>query len=121
MSSLLVRFLEPGLLRSAALVALGAVAVLVGLSFAQVGLADYRLAMQKQQLRNNVAVLQEQNRQLHASVADLQTDAALERLARAELGWTRPGDTAVVVVRDRPAPGTPAPSAPTPEPRRASP
>jgi cell division protein FtsB len=120
-NGVLVRFLEPGLMRSAALIALGAVAVLIGLSFAQVGLADYRLALQKQQLRNNVAALQEQNRLLRANVADLQTDAALERLARAELGWTRPGDMAIVVVRDRPAPGTPAPSAPTPAPRRASP
>jgi cell division protein FtsB len=118
---MLVRFLEPGLLRSVALIALGAVAILIGLSFAQVGLADYRLGLQEQQLRNNVAALQEQNRQLRATVADLQTDAALERLARSELGWTRPGDTAVVVVRDRPAPGTPAPSAPTPTSQRASP
>jgi cell division protein FtsB len=121
MSGLLVRVLEPGLLRSAAVIALGAVAVLVGLSFAQVGLADYRLALQKQQLRSSIAVSQEQNRQLRGNVADLQTDEALERLARSELGWTRPGDTAVVVVRDRPAPGTPAPSAPTPASLRASP
>ena len=121
MSGLLVRFLEPGLLRSAALVGLAAVAVLIGLSFGQVGLADYRLFLQKQELRTRMTNLQAQNRILKVTVADLQTDAGIERLARSELGWTRPGDTAIVVIRDRPIPATPTPSAPASASRQASP
>src|SRR5438105_1352299 len=103
------------------LIALAAVAVLVGLSFAQVGFADYRLFLQKQQLRTSITSLQEQNRQLKVTVGDLQTDAGIERLARSELGWTRPGDTAIVVVRDSANSATPTPSAPASASRQASP
>jgi len=78
------------------------ICILVGLSFARVLVAEYRLHLQKQQLVQDVRSLQEQNRQLQDRVDYLQTDAAIEELAREELGWTKPGDTSVVVVRAQP-------------------
>lgn len=86
-----------------------AVAVLLALAvlaFIRVTMADLELLAQKQSLERDIAALQVENQQLHAKVDYLQTDAAVEKLAREQLGWTKPGDTAVVVVRP--------PSEPTP-------
>lgn len=87
------------------LVALGLAAV----SFGRVTLEAYQLGLQRQQLQGEVSALQTENRQLKARVDDLQTDSAIERLARQELGWTRPGDVLVIVSGQRPAPGSEAP------------
>jgi cell division protein FtsL len=86
-----------------------AVAVLLALAvlaFIRVTMADLELLAQKQSLERDIAALQVENQQLHAKVDYLQTDVAVEKLAREQLGWTKPGDTAVVVVRP--------PSEPTP-------
>ena len=83
------------------LVAIG-VAVLVGLAslaFVRVTVADLQLRAQKQALERDIAALKAQNQGLQGQVEYLQTDDAIEKLAREELGWTKPGDTAVVVVR----------------------
>jgi len=84
--------------RRLAVVAIIGILVLVGISFARVSLASYQLNVQKSTLQRQVADLKTQNAQLQAQVASLQTDAEMERLARQELGWTRPGDTEVVVL-----------------------
>jgi len=46
-------------------------------------------------LKEEVASLRATNQQLQEELAWLQTDAALEELARKDLGWVKPGETAV--------------------------
>lgn len=78
--------------------------ILVGISFARVMVREYQLGQQKQALEANVAQLKQQNKQLEDQFSYLQSDAAIEKLAREELGWTKPGDTAVVILRANDAP-----------------
>ena len=81
-----------------------AVVALVGQSFARLAVAEYQLHTQEHQLQGEISKLAKENTVLQAQVAYLRSDAALEKLAREELGWTRPGETAVVVIRiDPPA------------------
>ncbi|MGH2458104.1 MAG: FtsB family cell division protein [Chloroflexota bacterium] len=91
-------------LRQVAVTGLLAVLALVGVSFARVVIVEYQLHLQKQALERGVANLQSDNQALEIKIAYLQTDPAIEALAREELGWTMPGDTAVVVS------GTPSPA-----------
>lgn len=95
--------------RRLAVVALVAVVVLVGISFARVAIASYQLGEQKADLQRQIAMLKSQNLQLQAQVTALQTDAEIEQLARQELGWTKPGDTEVIV-RGLPSPTSTPPS-----------
>lgn len=81
---------------------------LVALSFGRVLIVEYRLSLQKEALEAQVLRLAAENRRLEARARYLQTDAGIEELAREELGWTKPGDTAVVV-RWSEAAATPAP------------
>ena len=99
--------------RRLAFVALVGVLALVGISFARVALASYQLAVQKTQLQDQVAALKAENAELQTQLTSLQTDAEVERLARQELGWTRPGDTEVVVL-GLPTPGVTPTAAATP-------
>jgi len=87
-------------LRPIAVAALLAVLALVAFSFARVVIVEYQLSLQKQALEREVADLKTENRQLEAKIRYLQTDQAIEQLARDELGWTMPGDTAVVVLQN---------------------
>jgi cell division protein FtsL len=106
--------------RQVALVGLLAIVALVAVSFARVLVQEYQLNQQKQQLVQQVAALQQQHQQLQTQVAYLQTDAGVEKLAREELGWTRPGDVAVVVVRRGPTPTPIVAPTPTPTPAPAA-
>jgi cell division protein FtsL len=72
---------------------------LAALSFVRVTVADLELRAQKQSLENDIAGLKLENARLQSKVTYLQTDSAVEKLAREQLGWTKPGDTAVVVIR----------------------
>lgn len=91
--------------RQILIAALLAVLALVAFSFARVVVVEYQLRSQEQALRQNVAELKAENQRLKAQIAYLQTDRAIEQLAREELGWTMPGDTAVVVrVEPTPSP-----------------
>jgi cell division protein FtsB len=65
-------------------------------------------------VRNRLAVLDEQNRELEARAAALLTDAEVERLAREQFGLVRPGEQGVVVVPpDEQVPETPPPTTST--------
>lgn len=85
-------------LRQIALAATITALALIALSFSRVLVAEYRLDLQKHALQNDVARLRDQNQQLRSEIEYLRTDAAIEKLAREELGWTKPGETAVVVL-----------------------
>ncbi len=73
--------------------------VLVGISFGRLAVATYQLHQQRDQLQARVEGLKAENSSLQRQVAFLQTDAAVEALAREELGWTKPGDVAVILVQ----------------------
>lgn len=94
-------FRVPGVtfpVRQVAIAASLAVFALVALSFGRVVIAEYRLQSQKQALESDVSQLKQQNQQLRSEIDYLNTDPAIEQLAREELGWTKPGDTAVIVL-----------------------
>ncbi|MBX6770529.1 MAG: septum formation initiator family protein [Chloroflexi bacterium] len=73
-------------------------AVLIGLAFARVAITAYDLQQQKQALEADLDRLRAENTALRARLAEIQTDQGIERLARSELGWTRPDETAVIIV-----------------------
>jgi len=73
-------------------------AVLIGLAFARVAVTAYDLQRQKQALEADMDLLRAENAALRARLAEIQTDQGIERLARSELGWTRPNETAVIIV-----------------------
>lgn len=51
---------------------------------------------------NRLAVLQEENARLGAEADALRSDAEIERIARADFGYVRPGDTSFVIVEPTP-------------------
>ena len=85
-------------IRQAIIAASLATCVLVGISFGRVAVEEYQLNRQEQLLQKDIVNLKRDNADLEARVKYLQTDTAIEMLARDELGWTKPGDTAVVVI-----------------------
>lgn len=92
--------------RRLAAVALVAIVVMVAISFARVALASYQFESQKVDLEHQITSLKTENARLQGQVTALQTDPEIERLARQELGWTKPGDTEVIIS------GEPSPTAP---------
>ncbi len=64
--------------------------------------------------RTRLQVLSTQNQQLTAEVANLHTDAEIERLARERYGLVFPGEEAYAIL---PSPQPPAPAAPPAAPR----
>jgi cell division protein FtsB len=83
-----------------ALVACVPLAVLFVVSFARIAIADYQLHQQKRALEQQVDQLKQENSRLKDRIVYLNTDTGLELLAREDLGWVKPGDTAVVIVQD---------------------
>ena len=74
-------------------------------------LATLRAKAEYEKLTASVAALKQENQRFMQQIRDLQNDpAALEDVARRELGLVRPGET-LVIIRDAP----PATSATTPK------
>jgi cell division protein FtsB len=64
-----------------------------------------RMRHERQQLADAIARFQEENRRLALQAARLRDDpAAIEEIARGELGLIRPGEH-LFIVTDRPVPG----------------
>ncbi|MDQ6673289.1 MAG: septum formation initiator family protein [Chloroflexota bacterium] len=85
----------------------------------QRALDNYRLNQQTEALRAEVVGLRAENIQLQQDIERARTDAAIETIAREQLGLIKPGDHPVVLISSSPsepaASLTPAP-APTPTP-----
>ena len=80
-------------------VALAAIAV-AGyflISFGNLVLTAYRLNVEAEALRTDIKALSEENEALQLEVDGLEGQATVEAIAREELGWTKPGETQVVV------------------------
>ena len=85
----------------------------------QKALENYRLNQEADALRNDVVALRSENVQLQKQIEDARTDAAIETIAREQLGLIKPGDHPLVLVSQAAQPAaapTPAPAPPPPSP-----
>src|SRR5712691_8013874 len=84
----------------------------------QKALENYRLNQEADALRNDVVVLRADNMHLQKQIENARTDAAIETIAREQLGLIKPGDHPLVLVSPAAPPPaavpTPVPSAPPP-------
>jgi cell division protein FtsB len=96
--------------------------VIVALLFAFVFPARTLLAQRQQteKERARLEVLREQTRKLEAETRRLQNDAEIERIAREQYNFMRPGERPYVVVPP-PTTAPPAPSTTTPAPPSSKP
>jgi cell division protein FtsL len=80
---------------------------------------NYRLNREADALRSQVIALRAENIQLQQDIEQSRTDAAIETIAREQLGLVKPGDHPLVLVPSsaRPAAApSPVPSSPPPPP-----
>jgi cell division protein FtsB len=80
----------------------------------QKALDNYRLNQEVDGLRAEVIALRSENLTLQQQIEGARGDAAIEALAREQLGLIKPGDHAVIVANDRPPTAKPTPVAPPP-------
>ena len=59
---------------------------------------NYRLNQDAERLRVEIVALRAENLQLQQQIEDARTDAAIETMAREQLGLVKPGDHPVVLV-----------------------
>ena len=95
-----------------AVVALGYFVV----AFGNLLILRHSVGLEEAGLRAQILRLESEGRVLADREAELGTDAAIERLAREQLGMVRPGDTPVRIARPRPTPTFVAKAQPTPTP-----
>ena len=82
-------------------------------SMGGLALQGYRLSQRAEAVEQDIARLKGENEQLKREIDRLQTPAAVELMARQQLGYIKPGETAVVVDF---GPGGPPRDQPTPTP-----
>jgi cell division protein FtsL len=70
----------------------------------QKAVENYQLNQQAGGLRAQIVGLRAQNVQLQQQIEQARTDAAIETIAREQLGLVKPGDRPLVLVSDRSAP-----------------
>jgi cell division protein FtsB len=75
---------------------------------------NYRLAQEEDQLRRDIAQLDQEHGQLVAVRDYLESDEYVEDIARRILGLVRPGETLVIVSSSAPPVATATPSAEAP-------
>ena len=84
----------PGLLLLFVLPLLG----YAGYSVADRWYQGYQLSREEAALRADILRLREENLKLQAELKDARSDAAIEAIAREQLGLVKPGDRAIVLV-----------------------
>ncbi len=86
----------------------------------QKALDNYQLNQEADTLRAEVRALRDENVRLQEEMAAARTDAAIEAVAREQLGLVKPGDSAVVLVpagqQEQTMEPTPRPAPPPPPP-----
>jgi cell division protein FtsB len=101
------------LLALGALIALGVFISIVGHGFSELDEAEE----ERERLKQRAMELEESVAELDATLEALRTDpAAVESLARRELGWVRPGDTVILLATPTPPPEPAALTVPEPTP-----
>ncbi len=103
------REFPPGLV----LAVLGPACALILIATAQRAVESYQLARQVEEMRREVAALQQRNLELQALIARYRSDAYVEKVAREELNLVRPGDVPVIVIAPTAQPRASAPPRPT--------
>jgi cell division protein FtsB len=97
----------------AALVALGVLSSIVTQGFQDLGQAK----RERQQLRQEKRDLEKRIDELDETLEAVRTsDAAVESMARRELGWVRPGERVILIATPTPPRRDVSPTAPTPTP-----
>ena len=67
------------------------------LAFGQMLVTRYEVGQQADALRAEITALREENAALERDLRYWQSDEGIERRAREQLGWAKPGETLVVV------------------------
>jgi cell division protein FtsL len=80
----------------------------------QKALDNYRLNKDAEALRTEVVTLRNQNVELQNEIEQARTDAAIEKIAREQLGLIKPGDKPLVLVGATGAVAQPQPQAAPP-------
>ena len=75
----------------------------------------YRLQERSAAIRHEIEALKDRNEALRRQIEYLRSDAAVENVARQQLGLVRAGDTAVILVSSSQGPDNLPPSAPPKE------
>ena len=90
------------------------VAVFFALAFGGKALEGYRVYRYNEELRGEIAELEHKQQELKAQLTYVQSPEYVERVAREEYHWVRPGDKLLIpIYRSAPAePPTPTPQAP---------
>ncbi|MCL4459802.1 MAG: septum formation initiator family protein [Chloroflexi bacterium] len=78
-----------------------AIVVYLLLSFGGLVMSGYKLNQQAEQLRREIALLKAENEALQKRLSALQTDEELERLAREDLNWVKPGEVLVLPIKQQ--------------------
>ena len=101
------------LLALGALVVLGVFTSIVSHGFSELTAAEE----ERERLKRRAIELEESVEELDETLEAIRTDpAAVESLARRELGWVRPGDTVILLATPTPPPEPVALTAPEPTP-----
>jgi cell division protein FtsB len=101
------------LLALAALVVLGLLSSIVSHGFDELAAAEKERAT----LEKHIIELSDSISEFEATLGAIRSDpAAVESLARFELGWVRPGDTVILLATPTPPPEPAALTGPTPTP-----
>ena len=101
------------LLALGVLVVLGVFSSIVSHGFAELADAEE----ERERLKQRTIELEENVAELDETLEAIRTDpAAVESLARRELGWVRPGDTVLLLATPTPPPQPAALTGPTPTP-----
>ena len=75
-----------------------AIGIYFAISLGKLLLDRYRINQQAEDLRQEIQLLKTENEELGKQLAYLKSDEALEKMARQELGWAKPGETRVIIV-----------------------
>ena len=101
------------LLALGALVVLGVFSSIVSHGFGELNDVEE----ERERLKQRAIELEESVIELDETLEAIRTDpAAVESLARRELGWVRPGDTVILLATPTPPPEPPVLTGPTPTP-----
>jgi hypothetical protein len=106
----------PLLLRRAVAIATTLIAIYLLLLTGQRALDAYRLRREAETIRQDIISLRVRNLELQQELASDRQDFELERIAREQLGYARPGDHPVVIMWNE-DPRRPMESAPLPRER----
>jgi cell division protein FtsB len=101
------------LLALAAVIALGVFASIVSHGFRELRDTEH----ERERLKNRAVELEKRVQELDQTLEAIHTDpAAVESLARRELGWVRPGETVILLATPTPPPEPPSLTGPEPTP-----